>query len=158
MWRNFKLFIEPDNIKKTENLGKYLAEENIFYYPIGNLSNTLIRDGDIYSPIINLRKIVDPIIELNNDDQGMISVKVSSGLNNFKFVMYVVNNLKISGLEGMIGIPGTIGGAMITNASSYDSCISDHLYKVNYVNEKGSIISILKNDINFGWRNSIFKK
>ena len=52
-----KLFIEPDNIKKTENLGKYLAEENIFYYPIGNLSNTLIRDGDIYSPIINLRKI-----------------------------------------------------------------------------------------------------
>ena len=42
-------------------------------------------------------------------------------------MMYVVNNFKISGLEGMIGIPGTIGGAMLTNASSYGSCISDYL-------------------------------
>ncbi len=153
-----KLFIEPDNIEKAEILGKYLVEENIFYYPVGNLSNTLIRDGEIYSPIINLRKIVNPIIQLNNDDSEMISVQVSSGLTIFKFVMYVVNNLKISGLEGMIGIPGTIGGAMITNASSYDSCISDYLDKVKYVNKKGEIISIFKDDVNFGWRSSIFQK
>ncbi len=152
-----KLFIEPDTVNKTENLGKYLIKEKMEYYPIGNLSNTLIRDGEIYTPIINLKRIKDPIIKLE-DNSEYILLKVSSGLSIFKFISHIISNFKISGLEGMIGIPGTIGGAMITNASSYDSCISDFLTKVNYVNEKGEIISILKKDINFNWRSSIFKK
>ena len=44
----------------------------------------------------------------------------------------------------MIGIPGTIGGAMLTNASSYDSCISEFLFKLDYINENGEIITLKK--------------
>ena len=153
-----KIFIEPDSIEKTENLAKYLVDQKIPYYPIGNLSNLLIRDGEIFSPIINLKKINNQIVELNNDNSEIISIKVSSGLTIFKLVMYVVNNFKISGLEGMIGIPGTIGGAMLTNASSYGSCISDYLYKLKYINKKGETISMLKDEINFSWRSSVFQK
>ena len=93
--------------------------EKIDFYPVGNLSNTLIRDGQIYTPIINLKNIKEPIVKLD-DNENYILLKVSSGLSIFKFVSYISNNLHISGLEGMIGIPGTIGGAMLTNASSYD--------------------------------------
>ena len=123
------LFIEPDTLEKTENLAKYLYKKNINFYPVGNLSNTLIRDGKIYTPIINLKRIKEPITMLD-DNEKYISLKVSSGLSIFKLVNYTTNNLHISGQEGMIGIPGTIGGAMLTNASSYDSCISEFLFKV----------------------------
>ena len=81
-------------------------------------SVSLIRDGKIYRPIINLIRIKEPITMLD-DNEKYISLKVSSGLSIFKLVNYTTNNLHISGQEGMIGIPGTIGGAIITNASSY---------------------------------------
>ena len=58
----------------------------------------------------------------------------------------------------MIGIPGTIGGAMLTNASSYDSCISEFLFKLDYINENCEIITLKKKEIRFGWRSSIFQK
>ena len=58
----------------------------------------------------------------------------------------------------MIGIPGTIGGAMLTNASSYDSCISEFLFKLDYINENGEIITLKKKEIRFGWRSSIFQE
>ena len=151
------LFIEPDTFKKTENLAKYLNEKKINFYPIGNLSNTLIRDGEIYTPIVNLKNIKEPISKLD-DHKDYILLKVSSGLSIFKLVSYTTNNLHISGLEGMIGIPGTIGGAMLTNASSYDSCISDFLLKLNYINENGELITLEKNEIKFGWRSSIFQE
>jgi UDP-N-acetylmuramate dehydrogenase len=151
------LFITPDSFKKTENLAKYLNENKIDFYPVGNLSNTLIRDGQIYTPIINLKNIKEPIVKLD-DNENYILLKVSSGLSIFKLVSYISNNLHISGLEGMIGIPETIGGAMLTNASSYDSCISEFLFKLNYLNENGEIITLKKNEIRFGWRSSIFQE
>ena len=98
------LFITPDTFKKTENLAKYLNEK-IDFYPVGNLSNTLIRDGQIYTPIINLKNIKEPLVKLD-DNENYVLLKVSSGLSIFKFVSYISNNLHISGLEGMIGIPG----------------------------------------------------
>ena len=151
------LFITPDSFKKTENLAKYLNEKKIDFYPVGNLSNTLIRDGQIYTPIINLKNIKEPIVKLD-DNENYILLKVSSGLSIFKLVSYISNNLHISGLEGMIGIPGTIGGAMLTNASSYDSCISEFLFKLDYINENSEIITLKKNEIRFGWRSSIFQE
>lgn len=151
------LFITPDSFKKTENLAKYLNEKKIDFYPVGNLSNTLIRDGQIYTPIINLKNIKEPIVKLD-DNENYISLKVSSGLSIFKLVSYISNNLHISGLEGMIGIPGTIGGAMLTNASSYGSCISEFLFKLDYINENSEIITLKKNEIRFGWRSSIFQE
>tara|TARA_B100000242_G_scaffold292078_1_gene266700 strand:- start:551 stop:1606 length:1056 start_codon:yes stop_codon:yes gene_type:complete len=151
------LYIEPDTFKKTENLVKFLNEKKIDFYPIGNLSNTIIRDGKIYTPIINLKNIKETIVKLE-DNKDYILLKVSSGLSIYKLVSYTTNNLHISGLEGMIGIPGTIGGAMLTNASSYDSCISDFLLKLDYINESGKIITLKKNEIRFGWRSSIFQE
>ena len=52
-----KTFITPDTEEKTIILIKYFLENDIKFYVLGNLSNVLIRDGDIFTPIINLNKL-----------------------------------------------------------------------------------------------------
>ena len=68
--------------------------------------------------------------------------------------VFLQNHFSLSGQEGLIGIPGTIGGAIYTNASSYSSCISDYLTKLEYINSKGEIIVLEKEKLQFKWRYS----
>jgi UDP-N-acetylmuramate dehydrogenase len=57
----------------------------------------------------------------------------------------------LSGLEGLVGVPATVGGAIMTNAG-YLSTISDRLVRVDCLDNSGNVISIDKGDIDFGYR------
>ena len=58
----------------------------------------------------------------------------------------------------MVGIPGTVGGGVFMNASSYGSCISDFLTSVTFMDEYGSIYKRRKDELFFNWRSSYFHK
>ena len=83
-------------------------------------------------------------------------VEVEAGIVLGTFIMNLVNN-SLGGLENLCGIPGTLGGAIIGNAGCYGSLISDYLVSVTYL-ENGTIKTISKNDCNFSYRDSIFKR
>ena len=151
-----ELVIYPNKIDDAIKTVKYFIDENINFYPIGNFSNTIFRDGLIETPLINLKNINDPILELKNENKENLYFKVSSGLSLFKYVNFIQNLYKITGQEGLIGIPGTVGGAIYTNASSYGSCISDFLIKIEFIDKDGNLVILNKNEILFGWRKSIF--
>ena len=150
--------INPESAEDTIKVIKFLINEQINFYPIGNLSNTLFRDGIIKTPLINLKRLKSPINKIDEQNMNSLKFKVSSGLTIFKFVTYLQKNYSLSGLEGLIGIPGTIGGAIYTNASSYGSCISDYLFKIEFIDKNGDIKVIKKKEIKFGWRKSIFQE
>ena len=57
----------------------------------------------------------------------------------------------------MVGVPGTLGGGIVMNTSSYGSCISDYLVSVEYIDENGKLLSLNKSEINFGFRKSLFQ-
>ncbi len=151
------LYIQPDSCKQAYKILKFFKDENIDFYVLGNLSNTLVRDGLILTPIINLKKI-QFISRLKTKDSSVL-IKCSAGTPIFKLATYVSYNLSITGTEGLIGIPGSIGGAVYMNASSYDSCISDYLHAVIFFDIKNKKIVLKKrDDLLFGWRNSPFQK
>jgi len=151
-----EFFIQPESIEDTVKLIRFLINQNINYYPVGNISNTLFRDGVIKTPLINLKNIKNTIIKIDNRNREILTFKASAGMTLFKYVNYLQSNFFLSGQEGLIGIPGTIGGAIYTNASSYNSSISDYIVKLEYINDKGEVITLKKEEIQFGWRYSIF--
>ena len=60
----------------------------------------------------------------------------------------------LGGLEGLAGIPGTVGGAIFMN-SSYVAGISEYVESVKVINkENGSMKTIKSKDIQFGYRKS----
>ena len=146
-------FITPDNEIDCVKLIKFFYENKFEFYVLGNISNIIIRDGAIVTPIINLYKL-SSIFE-NKTDEGF-KLKVNAGASITKFSKYLTNK-GITGCEGLVGIPGTLGGSIVMNASSYSSCISDYLVSVEYIDENGELLTLNKSEINFGFRKSLFQ-
>jgi UDP-N-acetylmuramate dehydrogenase len=61
-----------------------------------------------------------------------------------------------SGLEFLIGIPGTIGGAVCMNAGAHGSETSDYLKSVDWLDEKGIWRRSIRDELNFAYRSSPF--
>ena len=63
----------------------------------------------------------------------------------------------LHGLEWAVGIPGTIGGAVVMNAGAQEHCISDYLESITTLSLKGEYKMIKGTDLNFGYRHSLLQ-
>ncbi len=67
-------------------------------------------------------------------------------------VILVAARAGLSGLEGLAGIPASIGGAVRMNAGGQHGCISDPLESVICMNRLGEVIEYPRATIEFGYR------
>jgi UDP-N-acetylmuramate dehydrogenase len=63
----------------------------------------------------------------------------------------------LAGLEWAIGIPGTVGGAVVGNAGAYGGYMSDILTEVAILRTNGGIQELGAEELEFGYRTSRFK-
>ena len=148
-----KIFIKPKNLDEIRKILKFLKNNQSNYYVIGNISNTLIRDGEIITPFINLG-LLNKIKQLNNN-KGL-HFFAGSGISIPVLSKYVTNR-GYSGVEGLFGIPGTLGGGIFMNASSYGDSLTKNIHKIISVNSDDKIVVIKRENANFSWRFSEFQ-
>lgn len=118
---------------------------------LGGCSNILISSGGIDNDVI-----------------------LTSGLNNFSFEnnrIYAQCGVKVpllsreaehnslSGMEFMIGFPGSVGGAVYMNASAHSQAISDTFLSCRVFDlDKREIVELNKEEMKFGYRSSIMQE
>jgi len=146
---NIAFLILPDSLKKLQDLVKFFKKNTLIYTIFGNTSNCIFKDDTNIDFLINLKKIKYMDIEENE-------IIVGAGYSLPKFV-YKCAQQGIMGFEGLEGIPGTIGGAVIMNAGSYGYDIGDNIKKVLTLNSLGKIIEYNKESLVFDFRYSNFK-
>lgn len=144
-----KTMIFVNDIDSLVKLIKYLKDNNIKYRVLGNGSN-IIFAKDYYD------EIFIKIDRLNSCDINGTTVNVGAGMLISSLASTTVNN-NLKGLEWSFGIPGTIGGCIYNNAGAYNSEIFDYVVSVTYLDDDNNIITKLKKDIDFGYRDSMFK-
>ena len=64
----------------------------------------------------------------------------------------------LGGMETMVGIPGTVGGAVVGNAGAYGQSISDVLGSAKLLREDGQIITQRREGLGFAYRTSRLKQ
>lgn len=74
------------------------------------------------------------------------SILVTTNYNTSKFITIVLQR-GFSNLENLIGIPGTIGGAITMNAGSGTSSITDYLKQIVVCDYKNDIIVLSKTQL-----------
>lgn len=60
----------------------------------------------------------------------------------------------LEGLEWAVGIPGTVGGAVVMNAGAHKSCTADILVNVQTLSPTGVIEELIPQDLGFNYRTS----
>ena len=116
----------------------------------GNLSNTLISSDGVKGTVVSTWKMNHSFIEGNY-------VYAESGMKG-PFLAQKVAGLGLSGLEFLIGFPGTIGGGVYMNASARGQAISDKIVKVELYSQKKGVFTLTKDEMEFGYRSSICQR
>ncbi len=137
----------PDEPSLPE-LIKILAKEGIPYIVIGGGTNILVKDSGINGAVIFTLKMNN--ITLNAERS---TLNAEAGCSLQKVISLCVDK-GLSGMEGLAGIPGSIGGAIAGNAGSFGYEIKDVIKFVNLLMPDGNIKELSASDINFHYRNA----
>ena len=64
----------------------------------------------------------------------------------------------LGGLEWAVGIPGSLGGAIMQNAGAHDSCMADVVLQVKVLDQVGLVRTLGLEELAFGYRTSRFRR
>ncbi len=117
---------------------------------LGNMSNTLISSYGYNGKVVITSKINNIVI----DGTRIIA---DCGVKGPKLAQEACR-AGLSGLEFLIGFPGSIGGEVFMNASANGQCISDNLTSVLCYSRKMGLVTIKKDQMGFGYRTSRCEK
>ena len=142
-------YIRPFDKYELIKIIKLLNENNSKIYFVGSGSNLLVNDKKINAYIITPAKA----LKLFNIDDNIITAE--SGVMLGKVVKESIKH-NLTGLEGLVGVPGTLGGALMMNAGAWGAEISNYLISVDIVSNNGEIKKLYPDDIEFKYRYSSF--
>ena len=145
-----KAYVKPKDEVDLANILKFASKHKISTFFIGSGSNILVSDDGIDGIVITLGKSLKKLLIKGT------SVYCQSGVMLGKFVKECISR-SLSGVESLIGVPGTVGGAVIMNAGAFGSEISNYLKKVTVMTMSGQLKSYKVDDIHFSYRNSSFQ-
>ena len=97
-----------------------LGAEGVPHKFLGGGSNLLVMDGELPFVVLQLVK-GDPEVVL----EGNIAT-VDAAADLGRTVTYCAKN-NLGGMEGLIGVPGTVGGALRMNAGAYGMQIGSYV-------------------------------
>ena len=139
-------FITLEDPHEILNVPKNMDSSNTFV--LGKGSNIAFSDNE-YSGFV-LKPNFDFINTVN--DENILEVGAGTYLPDLS--RYLKNN-KLGGGEFMLGIPGSIGGALTMNAGSYGYEISNNVIEIKcYDLDSREVLIIDKDDINYSYRKS----
>lgn len=124
---------------------------NLPIFIIGSGSNLLVRDGGIPGVVIKLSSKFYHQWQLNPDN----SLTCGAGMKNSELKKIMLSN-NLGGLEFLVSIPGSLGGAVRTNAGCFGKELKDVLIKATVVNADGEELEVSADDFNLGYRCSFF--
>lgn len=142
----------PETREELSTLLKYAYQEKISAIFIGSGSNILVWDKGFDGIVISLKKSFKNLSIKQNSQ-----IIVESGVMLGTMVKQAMA-AEIGGLESLIGVPGTVGGALIMNAGAFGSEISKYFEAAKTMTIEGDIKSYKKGEIEFSYRHSTFPK
>jgi len=148
-----KGIVFPEYESQVFNVVKFVKENNIPFYIIGKGSNILFGNKYFEGLIIYLGKKFNSYELLK--EVKTCTLNCSSGISLMNLGKIAKNN-SLTGFEYLSFIPGTLGGAIITNAEAHKKSISELIISVKVI-ENGTIKIYTNEMCKFGYRTSIFE-
>ena len=117
---------------------------------IGRGSNLLVNDVGYTGIVVRL------VGEFNRLEFDKNRVEVGAGVSLPRLSkMAAVRGL--SGVEFALGIPGSIGGALIMNAGAWGSSFGELVERVQALTDEGEFVNLSRDDAQFSYRHSGLK-
>jgi len=129
---------------------RLLAGEHIPHRFLGGGTNVLVMDAELPWVVLHLPK-ANPGMTVEGNS-AMVDASADLG----GMVTFCAKR-DLGGMEGLIGVPGSVGGALRMNAGAYGTQIGSYVREVElYRAASGEIETLRGNDIRFDYRHTSF--
>ncbi len=139
-------FFQPRTALELQDFLGYLASQGREWLILGGGTNLIIGPDREDRPVIHLGEMQ----ELGRDGR---KVTVSAGTKLPRLVSWSISH-GLAGLEGLSGIPGTVGGAVAMNCGGQFGEITDCLATVLVVLPGGEMVELTREELNPTYRST----
>ncbi len=142
--------LSPDNEAQAAAVVHEMDQAGIGWRALGSGSNILADDNDHHYVVLSLKNLKG---ELEFDGER---VSVPAGYSLPRLCI-AAGRQGLSGIEGLGGIPGTVGGALWMNAGAYGHEIGTVTETVRVARD-GRVVEIPGTDVQWNYRHTSFKE
>jgi len=145
--------LDAGSIADLSALMPWLAQNGIPWKVIGRGSNILVRSKGFRGIIIRLGgefRSLGLVGETGSGKDARV-VRAGAACSVGRLVEWCCRH-GIGGIEFMVGIPGSIGGAVSMNAGAWGGEIGDRIDSVSYIDRHGIRHVVGKDDLIFSYR------
>lgn len=142
--------LSPDKEAQAAAIVHEMDQAGIGWRALGSGSNILADDGDHHYVVLSLKELKG---ELEFDGE---CVSVPAGYSLPRLCIEA-GRQGLSGIEGLGGIPGTVGGALWMNAGAYGHEIGTVTETVR-VARAGQVVAVPGTEVQWNYRHTSFKE
>ena len=144
-----RALISVNSAASAAELIKYMKSQDIRYGILGRGSNVLVSDNGFEGVILHFGS------DFSNMEIKGNTIRCDAGAL-LASACVRAQQLGLTGMENLFGIPGTIGGALYMNAGAYGSEMKDVVFSAEYIDENCNICTIDKDSMELAYRRSVF--
>lgn len=142
--------MSPTTEEQAAALVHELEQNEIPWRPLGSGSNVLADDGEHHYVIVSLKDLKSaPVFEGDR-------VSFSAGYSLPRLCVDAARQA-LSGIEGLNGIPGTVGGALWMNAGAYGQEIGTVVETIRVARD-GRVTEIPGSEVQWNYRHTSFRE
>jgi UDP-N-acetylmuramate dehydrogenase len=142
-----EVMVFPKSLSDVIDLMERLNRYHLPSFILGGGSNLLVKDGGVAGVVIHLK-------HLNQMEVSGADILTAQGGASYPKLSLFAAEKGLSGLEFAVGIPGTVGGAVVMNAGIPGEETATVLKEITLVNEIGRVLRVPKEQIPFGYRSA----
>lgn len=150
-----RLFVEPDNEPSAIFAVRLCLENSIPFFVLGGGSNVVVNDDGL-DVVISTRRMSGEL-SVSETDGGCL-LRIGAG-TSWGAVLSFCRKNNIGGFEPFAGLSGTVGGALVMNASCFGRSACDALAEVRYFDcAERAVKTYTKHDDDWGYKKSPFRR
>lgn len=141
-------YVAPRTLEELQASFEWAQTQGLPVTMLGAGSNLLISDRGLDGLVIGTRRLRHSHFDL---DTGLVTVGAGEPLPR---LAWQAAEKGWQGLEWSVGIPGTVGGAVVMNAGAHGGCIADYLVSAEVLLPDGTSKILLPQDLHYRYRTS----
>jgi UDP-N-acetylmuramate dehydrogenase len=141
-------FAEPTSADELAILLRRCSEQGLPVHVLGGGSNLLVREAGVRGVVVSLAAPAFSQIEARGQ-----TVSAGGGARLGHVISTAVRE-GLAGLEQLVGIPGTIGGALHGNSGANGADVGQWTAKATVMNRHGETVTHTREELQFSYRQS----
>ncbi len=142
------LFAEPRNKDDLLEVLEYGKRQGLGIFVLGRGSNILVKDTGVEGLVVHI-----PTETFNKIERSDELITAESGAS-LSSLIHRAADWELQGLEALVGIPGSVGGAVAMNAGGKYGTIERWIEDISTIGYDGSFHHYTRNEMNFKYRDA----